>query len=109
MTANGGLGCRIEAIAFIPFHGFPDGALLLRKYFDSGGRKGLDGIRTDMTGDHRTHIFICQKLSCLDAGPAALGGALVIKGLITHVCRIDDQEPGAATKARVECRIQCLA
>jgi hypothetical protein len=106
MAANGGLSCKIEAAAFILFHGFPDGALLLRKYFNSGGRKGLDGIRADMTGDDRTHIFIRQKLRCLDAGPSASGGALVIKNLVTHVCRINDQKPGAATKARVERRIQ---
>jgi len=106
MAPNGGLSGKTEAAAFILFHRFPDNALLLRKYFNSGGRKGLDGIWADMTGDDRTYIFIRQKLRCLDAGSAASGGALVIKNLITHICRIDDHKPGAATKARVELRIQ---
>ncbi len=105
MRAYSGLDCSLEVAAFKPFHDFPDGALLHSKYVDADGRKGLNGIGPDMTGEHRTHIFISQKLSGLDSGPAAPGGALVVESFVAHIRQINDQKIGAAAKSRIERRI----
>jgi hypothetical protein len=102
MTADGGLSRGCKGAALIAVYHFIDAALLLCKDLNAGSCQRLNSIGPDMAGDHRTHVFIRQKLSGLDTGTAALSGTSIVKGLKAHIRRINDQKIGTASESGIE-------